>query len=84
MVNSNKSRQNPIECEICDKEFKSNNGLKNHFNIVHKLMKKYQCNICQSIFKLQCHLNYHMKIAHQNKKYHKVTHVQRHFVQHIA
>ena len=37
-----KQQQKSFKCEICDKEFKSNNGLKNHFNIVHKLIKEHQ------------------------------------------
>ena len=64
-------QQNPLKCEVCDKEFKSNHGLKNHLNKVHKLMKEHQCNICQSIFKLQSQLTSHVKITHENKKYHK-------------
>ena len=52
---------NPFKCEICDKEFKSNNGLKNHFNIVHKLMKERRCNICQKVFKLTNELSSHVK-----------------------
>ena len=39
MADLNESRQqqkNPLKCEICDKEFKSNSGIKNHFNLVHK------------------------------------------------
>ena len=71
MANLDDLRQqqiNTLRCEICDKEFKSNNGLKNHFNIVHKLMKEPQCNICQKVFKLQTQLTSHVKIAHENKK----------------
>ena len=66
------SPQNKPKCEICDNEFKTIKGLKNHFNIVHKLMKENQCNICQKVFKLQSQLTSHVKIAHENKKYHKV------------
>ena len=75
MADSNKSRQKQqhhLRCEICDKEFKSSKGLKNHFILVHKLMKEHQCNICQKVFKLQSQLTSHVKIAHGNKKYHKV------------
>ena len=28
-----------LKCEICDKEFKNNRGLKYHFNMVHNLGK---------------------------------------------
>ena len=64
-------QQNPLKCEICDKEFKSNNGLKRHFNIVHKLMKELQCNICQKVFKTQSELTKHVKNSHENHKPHK-------------
>ena len=39
MDNSKKNEQNqiPIKCEICDKEFKKNYGLKRHFNTTHNL-----------------------------------------------
>ena len=74
-------QQNSPKCEICDKEFKSNGGLKKHFNIVHKLMKEHQCNICQSIFKLQCKLNSHVKIAHENKRNHKCNSCEKSFSQ---
>ena len=68
MADLNNSGQNLLQCEICEKEFKSNSSLKNHFNIVHKLMEEHQCNICQSVFKLQRQLNSHVKIVHENKK----------------
>ena len=71
MADLNESRQqqkNPLKCEICDKDFKSNSGTKNHFNLVHKLMQEHHCNICQSVFKLQRQLTSHVKIAHENKK----------------
>ena len=74
MANLNKLRQNQqnsLKCEICDKEFKSNKGLKNHLKIVHKLMEKNQCNICQKDFKLHRQLTCHVKIVHGNKKYFK-------------
>ena len=74
MDNSNKSRQQNqilVKCEICDKEFKSHNGLKHHFNITHNLEKQYQCNICQKNFLVKSQLTSHVKIVHQNKKHHK-------------
>ena len=74
-------QQNPLKCEICDKEFKSNSGLKNHFNIVHKLMKENQCKICQKGFKHQSELISHGKIAHENKKYHKCDSCEKSFSQ---
>ena len=76
MEDSNKSGQRIqvlLKCEICDKEYKSKQGLGNHFKNVHNfnLIKEHQCNICQSGFDFQSQLTLHMKIAHGNKKHHK-------------
>ena len=61
-----------IKCEICDKEFKTKNGLKNHFNITHDLQKEHLCNICQKAFNILNQLTTHMKVVHsKNKAYHK-------------
>ena len=53
LIELRQQQQIPLKCEICDEEFKSNSGLRKHFNIVHKLMKEHQCNICQKVFKLK-------------------------------
>ena len=64
--------QIPLKCEICDKEFKNNKSLKNHFNIIHNyLEKKHQCNICQKYFNIQSQLSGHLKSVHEKKKDHK-------------
>ena len=74
-------RQNqiPLKCEICDKEFKSKNGLKYHFNITHNFEKKHQCNICQKDFNIPSQLKSHLKIVHANKKDHKCDSCQNSF-----
>ena len=59
------------KCEICDKEFKTYNGLKYHFNITHKLEKILQCNICQKNFNTQSQLTWHTKFVHEDQKNHK-------------
>ena len=67
------------KCEICDKEFKKNNGLKRHVKVVHNFVKEHQCNICQKVFMLQTQLNSHVKIVHENKKYHKCKSCEKSF-----
>ena len=70
MDDLNKSRrqnQIPFKCEICDKEFKSNNSLIYHFNSTHKMMGEHKCNICQNAFNLQSQLTSHVKNSHGNK-----------------
>ena len=63
-----KLRQNQItiKCEICDKEFKNNIGLRQHIKNTHNFVKEHQCNICQKVFQLRKQL-----ISHGNKKHHK-------------
>ena len=62
-----------LKCEICDKEYKSKQGLGNHFKNVHNfnLIKEHQCNICQSGFDFQSQLTLHMKIAHGKENHPK-------------
>ena len=60
------SNEHDYKCEICDKEFKKNDGLKKHVKVVHNFVKEHQCNICQSGFDFQSQLTLHMKIAHGN------------------
>ena len=61
----------PLKCEICDKEFKSSESLKYHFNITHNLEEEHQCNICKKVFIIQKQLTSHVKIVHGNKKHRK-------------
>ena len=80
MKNLKKLRKDQIKCEICDKEFKTKNGLKNHFNITHDLEKEHHCNICQKAFNILNQLTTHMKVVHsKNKKYHKCVSCERLF-----
>ena len=73
--------QIPLKCEICDKEFKNNIGLKQHVNKVHNFKEEYQCNICQKVFKIQSNLASHVKAAHENKKLHKCDSCEKPFFQ---
>ena len=62
-------KQNPSKCDICDKDFKSTDGLRAHFNGVHNVIKEHQCNICQKVIRFQCQLISHVKTtAHENIK----------------
>ena len=61
--------QIPFKCEICDKEFKSNNGLKKHFNVVHNLEGEHQCNICQKFFNIKSQLNWLLYFRTRTQKY---------------
>ena len=50
------------KCEICDKEFKSRNGVHAHFYSIHDEQKGNKCNICEKTFLLRGQLFLHMKI----------------------
>ena len=57
---------------LWQREFRTKNGLKNHFNITHDLQKEHLCNICQKAFNILNQLTTHMKVVHsKNKAYHK-------------
>ena len=70
-----------LKCEICDKEFKNNNGLRRHFNIVHNCVKEHQCNVCQKVFKIHSELSLHLKNVHERKKQHKCDSCGKTFLQ---
>ena len=73
-LHNNKSPDEIHKCEICDKEFKSKQGLRRHFHSIHNEQKgKNKCNICEKTFLLQWQLSTHMKRMHENKKHHKCS-----------
>ena len=60
------------KCEICEKVFKAQNKLKNHFSTVHDDRgKKITCNICTKTFHIQRILNIHIKTDHGGRKLRK-------------
>ena len=60
------------KCEICDKEYKTRNGLRLHFVKFHDEQKgQQQCNVCNIKFSCQSKLNSHMKSVHEDKNHHK-------------
>ena len=63
--NANVHNEQDYKCEICDKEFENNDGLKKHVKVVHNFVDENQCNICQKVFKIQSQLTKHMEISHQ-------------------
>ena len=54
------SPQNKPKCEICDNEFKTIKGLKNHFNNVHMLMKEHQCDQSDTLALFSYKKRYHL------------------------
>ena len=40
-IKPRQKNQNPLKCEICEKDFKSNDVLRAHFNGVHNVIKEY-------------------------------------------
>ena len=43
--NANVHNEQDYKCEICDKEFENNDGLKKHVKVVHNFVDENQCNI---------------------------------------
>ena len=78
------------KCEICDKDFKTKETLRAHFNHFHNQKQQYICDICHNgNFTNQSRLDSHMKTIHDNKKQYKCDsckksfaiagHLKRHF-----
>ena len=60
------NNQRKHNCEKCDKQFKSKQGLIWHFDRVHDEEKGKKCNICNNKFPSQNQLNLHMTNVHEN------------------
>ena len=73
--NLTKQQKNPLKCEICEEEFKSNNGFKKHFNIAHNSVysgdKNHRCDICGNAFTQAGSLKTHINAVHNGKKDHQ-------------
>ena len=66
--------QNVNKCEICEKFFKTQTTLKNHFSSVHDNKDRIiSCNICTKTFQIKKKLTNHMKTVHGGHKNHKCT-----------
>ena len=84
MDDSKKSRrqnQIPFKCEICFKEFRSNNGLHYHFNSAHGKKNDHKCDPCGKTFSTVQSLNMHINAVHNGLKDKNVTLVERHFLE---
>ena len=50
LIRLRQKQQSPLKCKICDKEFKSNKGLKKHIDSVHNRQKEDNCDSCGKAF----------------------------------
>ena len=46
-------------CEICEKDFSTNNYKEQHISTVHGEVKKFDCNVCNKTFGQKQELNIH-------------------------
>ena len=54
------------KCDQCHKSFDSENGLKSHIDIVHKIVK-IKCQFCEELFDSEGHKAKHVEEIHQVK-----------------
>ena len=52
-------------CEICEKNFSSNQYKRKHISIVHGKVKKFKCNVCSKTFGQNYQLKIHTEINHK-------------------
>lgn len=67
MLNDDRNRPNPIECDVCKKSFTLIQHLRIHMHI-HNDEKKFQCELCPEQFVLETDLTNHMKQHSDNYK----------------
>ena len=64
-----------MNCEICEKVFKSKNILKRHFDSIHGInvekAKENICNICSKTYQSNGILTLHIKTVHEKLKPYK-------------
>ncbi|XP_071507068.1 uncharacterized protein [Diadema antillarum] len=53
--------ERPYKCDVCDKAFPDNGGLKRHM-LIHTGKRPYKCHICYKMFTQSCSLRVHMSI----------------------
>ena len=64
--------ENVNKCEICEKVFKTQKTLKNHFTTAHYgKVRIIACNICTKTFSTQSKLKIHIKTVHEGLKDYK-------------
>ena len=59
-----------FNCELCEKSFVNNAGLKAHVTYVHEGIK-YECDVCQKIFQNPLYLKRHVKNSHDIKDFNR-------------
>ncbi|CRK96021.1 CLUMA_CG009461, isoform A [Clunio marinus] len=71
-LENHKLRPHNIPCKICGKMLRKS-ALKEHLNVVHFKIKRYQCDICGNKFVknyLARHMNTHVSSEHIRKNFH--------------
>jgi hypothetical protein len=58
-----------LKCDQCDKTYVNKKLLKDHVEIVHLQLKKYQCDQCPMIFASNGGFLHHVKSQHENRTY---------------
>ena len=55
-------------CELCDKSFTAQNGLRQHINSHHDGIRFFNCNFCDSEFYTKIAMENHVTNVHEKKK----------------
>ena len=58
-----------FKCDVCNAEFKSKRGMKDHIiTSIHEGKKQFKCDICNFNFGQRSNLDQHVATVHEGKK----------------
>ena len=77
--NKSQTKDQKLQCKLCDKHFASKRNLKNHINMVHEGKKPFRCKMCGNNFATSLVLKRHINTVHDKKKPFKCNFCPKHF-----
>ncbi|XP_055598427.1 zinc finger protein 561-like [Uranotaenia lowii] len=58
-----------FQCELCDKNYYTNNKLQTHIKVTHNKIRDFQCEICSKTFAMKKTLNAHLQSHVQDRSH---------------
>jgi zinc finger and BTB domain-containing protein 41 len=65
LVSESGSEESNLRCKICNQEFLTYRGMRQHYGKIHHNLKKIKCKFCSKRFKDNYAVKYHRKQVHE-------------------